>query len=159
MERLIALFLTLVLSFSLAACGSNVRNETASSDSTNEKEEISNMATIQVGINGQTFEAEFRDNETARQFMKMLPLQLEMEDLHDNEKFYYFSDGFDTSDEKLEEVHEGDLLIYDSKCLVLFYESFETNYRYTLLGKITDVDGLKEALGSGTAVISFQVTD
>lgn len=59
----------------------------------------------------------------ARQFTEMLPMQLDMEDLHDNEKYFYFSDGFDTADEELKEIHAGDLLIYDSKCLVLFYES------------------------------------
>lgn len=160
MKRFIALFLTLIFAFSLAACGNNTIKETASSEDTaNADEKISNMTTIQVIINEKKFEAELQDNEAAKQFIKMLPLQLEMEDLHDNEKFYYFPDSFNTSDEELKEIHEGDLLIYDSKCLVLFYESFETNYRYTPLGKISDVTGLKEALGTGTAIISFQVAD
>lgn len=160
MKRFIALFLTLIFAISFEACGNTTRKETSSSEDTaNADEEISNMTTIQVIINEKKFEAELQDNEAARQFIKMLPLQLEMEDLHDNEKFYYFSDSFDTSDEELKEIHEGDLLIYDSKCLVLFYESFETNYSYTPLGKISDVTGLKEALGTGITTISFQAAD
>ena len=110
------------------------------------------MTTIQVIINGQEFEAELNDNEAARQFTEMLPIQLDMEDLHDNEKYFYFSDDFDTADEELKEI-------YDSKCLVLFYESFETTYQYTPLGKISDTAGLKEALGAGTAAISFQTAE
>ena len=160
MKRFIALFLTLIFAISFEACGNTTRKETSSSEDTaNADEEISNMTTIQVIINEKKFEAELQDNEAARQFIKMLPLQLEMEDLHDNEKFYYFPDSFDTSDEELKEIHEGDLLIYDSKCLVLFYESFETNYSYTPLGKISDVTGLKEALGTGITTISFQAAD
>lgn len=160
MKRFIALFLTLIFAISFEACGNTTRKETSSSEDTdNADEEISNMTTIQVIINEKKFEAELQDNEAARQFIKMLPLQLEMEDLHDNEKFYYFSDSFDTSDEELKEIHEGDLLIYDSKCLVLFYESFETNYSYTPLGKISDVTGLKEALGTRITTISFQAAD
>ena len=125
----------------------------------NHTEVTSEMTTIQVIINGQEFEAELNDNEAARQFTEMLPIQLDMEDLHDSEKYFYFSDDFDTADEELKEIHEGDLLIYDSKCLVLFYESFETTYQYTPLGKISDTAGLKEALGTGTAAISFQTAE
>lgn len=114
------------------------------------------MTTIQVIVNGQEFEAELQDNEAARQFTEMLPLQIDMKDLHDNEKYYYFSDDFDTADQKIKEIREGDLMIYDSRCLVLFYESFETTYPYTPLGKISDTTGLKEALGTGTVSVSFQ---
>ena len=65
------------------------------------------MTTIQVIINEQEFEAELNDNEAAKQFIEMLPMQLDMEDLHDNEKYFYFSDDFDTEDQKLKEIHVG----------------------------------------------------
>lgn len=171
-----AVFLLLLLSvLGLSACGSanpsdtppteidppESRTEQAEptlpTDNDNNNTEVtSEMTPIQVIINGQEFEAQLNDNEAARQFTEMLPMQLDMEDLHDNEKYFYFSDDFDTADEELKEIHAGDLLIYDSKCLVLPYESFETTYQYTTLGKISDMAGLKEALGTGTAAISFQ---
>lgn len=171
-----AVFLLLLLSvLGLSACGSanpsdtppteidppESRTEQAEptlpTDNDNNNTEVtSEMTPIQLIINGQEFEAQLNDNEAARQFTEMLPMQLDMEDLHDNEKYFYFSDDFDTADEELKEIHAGDLLIYDSKCLVLPYESFETTYQYTTLGKISDTAGLKEALGTGTAAISFQ---
>ena len=173
-----ALILILVSALGLSACGNTDRSdipvtEIDTQESRPEQEETplptdndnnhtevtGEMTTIQVIINGQEFEAELNDNEAARQFTEMLPIQLDMEDLHDNEKYFYFSDDFDTADEELKEIHEGDLLIYDSKCLVLFYESFETTYQYTPLGKISDTAGLKEALGTGTAAISFQTAE
>lgn len=178
MRKFAALILILVSALGLSACGNTDQSdipvtEIDTQESKPEQEETplptdndnnhtevtSEMTTIQVIINGQEFEAELNDNEAARQFTEMLPIQLDMEDLHDNEKYFYFSDDFDTADEELKEIHEGDLLIYDSKCLVLFYESFETTYQYTPLGKISDTAGLKEALGAGTAAISFQTAE
>ncbi len=174
--RKFAVFLLMLLSVpGLSACGNANRSdlpvtEIDTPESKTEQEEsplptdsdnnnievTSEMTTIQVIINGQEFEAELNDKEAARQFTEMLPMQLDMEDLHNNEKYFYFSDVFDTADEELKEIHAGDLLIYDSKCLVLFYENCETTYQYTTLGKISDTAGLKEALGTGTATISFQ---
>lgn len=170
MRKFAALFLILTSALGLSACGNTkpvTETDTPESqtkqtetplptDNDNPTKVTSEMTIIQVIINGQEFEATLNDNEAARQFAEMLPLQLDMEDLHDNEKYFYFSDDFDTADQEQKEIQEGDLMIYDSKCLVLFYESFETSYPYTPLGKISDTAGLKEALGTGTASILFQ---
>lgn len=39
-------------------------------------------------------------------------------------------------------IHAGDIMLYGASCLVLFYEDFNTSYRYTPLGYIEDPDGL-----------------
>lgn len=174
MRKYAAFFLILVFGLGISACGNanqsdppvteidtiESRTEQAETplpaDNNSNTEAMSEMTTIQVIINGQEFEAGLNDNKAARQFTEMFPLQLDMGDLHDNEKYFYFSDDFDTADQELKEIHEGDLLIYDSKCLVLFYESFETAYQYTPLGRISDTAGLKKALGRGTVSVSFQ---
>ena len=46
-------------------------------------------------------------------------------------------------------------MLYTSNCLVLFYDSFDTEYSYTKIGYIEDIEGLKEALGSGTIEIEI----
>ena len=135
MKKVVAFFLTMIFPLEICACNKTVQNETSSVKNNvhesqiesslpiNADEKINEMATMQITINGREFEAELYDNEAAQQFKEMLPLQLDMEDLHDNEKFFYFSDDFNTADQEIIEIHEGDLLIYDSKCLVLFYEN------------------------------------
>ena len=173
MRKFTTAFLILALALGISACGNVQESETPISENnvsesrteqtetslSTDTKETSKMTTIQIIINGQEFEAELYDNEAAQQFREMLPLQLDMDDLHDNEKFFYFSDSFNTADQKMKEIHEGDLLIYDSKCLVLFYENLETRYKYTPLGKISDAAGLKEILGTGTVSVSFSIND
>ena len=59
--------------------------------------------------------------------------------------------------ENYENIHTGDLMLYDSDCLVLFYESFSSGYSYTRLGSVDDSSGLAAALGRGNVEVSFQI--
>lgn len=48
-------------------------------------------------------------------------------------------------------------MIYQSDYLVIFYDSFDTSYTYTRLGYITDTAGLKEAVGTDNAEVTFEI--
>ena len=50
------------------------------------------------------------------------------------------------------------LMLFGSDCLVLFYESFSSYYRYTPLGYLEDTAGLVEALGRGDVKVTFQAS-
>ncbi len=52
-------------------------------------------------------------------------------------------------------IHTGDILLFGSNCIVLFYEDFSTSYSYTPISNIEDTNGLESALGSGNVTISF----
>lgn len=56
--------------------------------------------------------------------LEKLPLTLNMDELNGNEKFYFFSEKFPTDSEPVGNIRAGDLMLYGSLCLVLFYESF-----------------------------------
>lgn len=141
-------------------CGCEKKEETinnASSNQTIEKEENDKMDTfkINVSIKGQTFQATLEDNETSRAFLKKLPLTLSMEELNGNEKFHYFDSTFPSNPTKISKINAGDIMLYGNDCLVLFYSTFETNYRYTRIGKLDNPSEIKDIVGSGNIEITF----
>ena len=108
-----------------------------------------------VTVNGRSFSAVLYDNKTADELYTRLPLELEMNELNGNEKFYNFSDSFTTSSKLAGHISKGDIKLYGDDCLVLFYDSFSSGYSYTNIGYIEDVSGLEEALGTGNVTVSF----
>ena len=110
---------------------------------------------IEIVAGGKTFQAELENNKTAREFRSMLPSTVLMEELNGNEKYYYMDQTLPANAKKTGTIKAGDLMLYGDDCLVLFYETFQSNYSYTKIGHIKDVKGLKEALGAGDIEVSF----
>ncbi|WP_347710249.1 cyclophilin-like fold protein [Actinobacillus genomosp. 1] len=110
---------------------------------------------MQITIGQQTFEAELADTEAAQQFTKLLPLTLEMRDHLRNEKFAELPQNLTAYDYAVGTIQSGDILLWQGNTLVIFYENFDTPYRYTKMGKISDVMGLKAALGKGNSIVTF----
>ena len=116
-----------------------------------------NPMTIDITVGAQTFTAELCDNETARAFAALLPLELNMSELNGNEKYFYLNSSLPTDASRPDGIHTGDLMLYGSDCIVLFYESFSTSYSYTPVGRVQDPEGLAAALGGGNVTVSFKV--
>lgn len=110
---------------------------------------------ILITVKRKNFSATLQDNETAKAFKAMLPLTLDMSELNGNEKYYYLSDSLPTNSSRPSGINNGDIMLYGSSCLVIFYESFSTSYSYTPIGKIDDPTGLAAALGSGSVQVTF----
>lgn len=62
----------------------------------------------------------------------------------------------DSSAEKAGSVNSGDIMLYGSDCLVVFFKSFDTPYSYTKIGHIDDAEGFGAARGKGTVTIGFK---
>ena len=118
-----------------------------------------NMPKLNIKIKNKIFIASLYDNETTREFIKNLPLTINMSELNGNEKYYYMDKSFKTNEENIKSIKKGDLMLYNSNCLVLFYKSFITSYSYTKLGFIEDPTDLEELLGSGKVDITFELKD
>ena len=111
---------------------------------------------IKITIGAKSFAATLADNPTASAFKALLPLRLKMSDLHGNEKFFHLPSPLPSADANPGNIQSGDLMLWSSKSVVLFYKSFPTSYRYTRLGRIANPDGLAAAVGTGDVTIRFE---
>ena len=155
LNQIISSLVSIAVTLSVTACTTNekIPNIENTNDEFISQDDI--MQTIEIIINNEVFTAEIYDNETAKDFISMLPITVNMQDLNNNEKYCYLADSLITNTFYPEQIHAGDLMLYSSDCLVLFYESFSTSYGYTAIGKIDDVTGLKQAVGDGNIQITF----
>lgn len=118
---------------------------------------VTNSNSMKVSIGNSTFTATLAANATATAFKAMLPLTLKMSDFNSNEKVCSLPSSLTTAASNPGTIHTGDIMLYGSSSLVLFYETFPTSYSYTRIGQIDNVAGFKAALGSGSVTIKFEL--
>jgi hypothetical protein len=87
------------------------------------------------------------DNAAARGFAAQLPLTLEMSELNGNEKHADLSDALPANASRPGTIRNGDLMLYGTDTLVVFYSTFQSSYSYTRLGRVDDPSDLPKALG------------
>lgn len=133
-------------------------NETFETTQTETQGDEETMTDIKVTVNGNVFDAKiYNDSPCAQQLLSKFPLTVTMNELNGNEKYYRFSESFQSNPENVESINSGDIMLYQSDYLVLFYESHNTSYTYTRIGYITDTTGLKEAVGTGNPTVTFEI--
>ena len=109
---------------------------------------------IVVSIGEKRFTAQVEESETGRAFVEKLPITLSMNELNGNEKYCY-GVSLPTASKYYGKIEPGDLMLYGSNCLVLFY-GVAGGYSYTRVGRLTSTDGLAAAVGRGTASVTFE---
>jgi hypothetical protein len=141
---------TLVFAFTFA----NLQGFAQEAEGTNAKPEKTQM---KIKIGSSTFTATLEENATATAFKAMLPMTVKMTELNENEKYFRLRSELPTKASNPGKIEKGDLMIYGSNTVVLFYKSFSTSYSYTRLGRIDDPAGLVAAVGSGNVSITYQL--
>ena len=87
------------------------------------------------------------DNAAARAFAAQLPLTLNMSELNGNEKHADLRAALPANASPPGTIRNGDLMLYGTNTVVVFYETFESSYAYTRLGHVNDAADLPQALG------------
>ncbi|HUH91355.1 MAG TPA: cyclophilin-like fold protein [Lysobacter sp.] len=94
------------------------------------------------------------DSETARAFAALLPQTLDMREHNGNEKFASLPQALPTDASRPGTTRNGDLMLFGSDTVVVFYLTSNSSYWYTRLGHLDDPAGLSQALGrSGVRVV------
>lgn len=135
----------------------NKPGESGNDDNNNPDDNNPMSKKLKISIGSASFNVTLDDNATVTAFKSLLPITVNMSELNGNEKYYYLPDNLPTASSAPGTIRNGDLMLYGSSCLVLFYESFRTSYSYTRLGHVENPSGLASALGSGSVSVTFEI--
>lgn len=111
---------------------------------------------LKVTIGNKVFTATLNDCEAARELAKLLPMEVTMNEHNGNEKYYNLPDRMPGTATNPGSVQAGDLMIWSSRTLVLFYAGSRTSYSYIRVGKIDNASELREAVGKGSVQVKFE---
>lgn len=122
----------------------------------NEEAETMKM-NVQVG--GRTFTATLDDNTATDALVEMMekaPVTIEMSDYAGFEKVGSLGQSLPASNSQTT-TQPGDIVLYQGNQIVIFYGT--NSWSYTRLGRIDDLTGWEDALGSGDVTVTFSLED
>lgn len=153
------------MALGLNACDASVTDgreepnaeEQSSNDNKPERKEaeMADLLALELKIGEEVFSAQLYESETTEALLGLLPLTIDMDDLHGNEKFFYLSERLPTNSESTEHIDAGDIMLYGDNCLVFFYDKLSTSHKYTRLGYIEDVEKFTRAVGEGNVTVAL----
>lgn len=112
---------------------------------------------MNVQIGSSIFTATLEDNPAVESFVKMMeaaPVVIQMSDYSGFEKVGSIGTSLPSSNSQTT-TQSGDIVLYNGNQIVIFYGS--NSWSYTRLGKIDDLSGWEEALGSGDVIVTFSM--
>ena len=152
--KITSAFFVSLICIQLYACNKNNNIESG-----NDFNSITNTDTmkLKITVGANVFTATLYNNATVTAFKTKLPMTINMTELNGNEKYFDLSGNLPANASNLGTIQTGDLMLYGSNTLVVFYKTFSTSYRYTQLGRIDNPSGLAAALGSGNVRVRFEL--
>jgi hypothetical protein len=108
-----------------------------------------------MSVGERRFAIMLADTDAARALASRLPMTLAMAELNGNEKHAELPAALPVEPTRPGTILSGDVLLYGSTTLVVFYETFHSNYSYTRIGRVDAPAGLSGALGRGKALVHF----
>lgn len=165
------LFCTAVMAFLMSGCAdsslssgvpnnddvSNTQQVTVSQADTGYVTEENLMKKMTLQIENNNFTATLENNVAVDGFVEMMsaaPVIIQMNDYSGFEKVGSLGMSLPVDDSRIT-THAGDIVLYNGNQIVIFYGS--NSWSYTRLGKIDDLSGWEDALGSGDVTVTFSL--
>lgn len=120
-------------------------------------EETNTEMRMNVQIGSSSFTATLEENAAVDALVEMMengPVTIQMRDYSGFEKVGPLSRSLPTYDSQTT-TYAGDIVLYQGNQIVMFYGS--NTWSYTRLGRINDLIGWEEALGSGDVTVTFSL--
>ena len=145
-----------------ASDGAQIQTNTPDSEIENletevETEDISMKMNVQIGDT--SFTATLEDNVATSELIEMMreaPITINMNDYSGFEKVGPLGRSL-TTDNHQTTTFAGDIVLYSGDQIVMFYGS--NSWSYTRIGKIDDLTGWEDALGSGSITAVFSLVE
>ena len=102
---------------------------------------------MRMTVGERRFAITLADNAAARALAAQLPLTLDMSELNGNEKHADLRTALPANASRPGTIRNGDLMLYGPNTVVVFYETFDSSYAYTRLGRVDGPADLPQALG------------
>ena len=136
--------LLLISIFVISLSGCSQLKENANTDIKNniEKSDDGEYSIMKIMINNEEYIINLENNETVKELIGLLPLELDMNELNGNEKYAYLDNVLPTNPSSVKHINSGDVMLYGNNCIVIFYKSFDTTYSYTKIGHIDNLPDL-----------------
>lgn len=131
----------------------NIPNAETVQNETEEKKEVK----LNVQIGGTTFYATLEKNSAVDAFVEMMqqdPVVINMSDYSRFEKVGSLGQSLPSSNSQIT-TQSGDIVLYNGNQIVIFYGS--NSWSYTRIGKIDDLSGWAEVLGTGDVTVTFSI--
>lgn len=163
MKKLLLVALSLIVMVGNAACSSDNQSEPETTERSEQDEEgeksdeNSSSMKLRMTIGSVVFTATLTDNASARAFKRLLPITVNMNEMNGNEKFCTLPQSLPTAASNPRTINSGDIMLYGSSTLVLFYKTFSTSYSYTKIGSVDNPSGLERVLGNGNVSVVFEL--
>lgn len=135
----------------------NAQDDASNEES--EEEAIMEQTTFYVSVGGETFSATFADNSGAQALKELLAggnITIQMSDYGGFEKVGPLGQSLPTENSQTT-TQAGDIVLYQGNQIVIFYGS--NSWSYTRLGKIDDLTGWQEALGSSAVSVTLSLSE
>lgn len=126
-----------------------------SDDNSTTEENTVEKIILQIGNNN--FTATLESNAAVDAFVDMMreaPVVIQMSDYSGFEKVGSLGTSLPTSNSQTT-TESGDIVLYNGNQIVIFYGS--NSWSYTRLGRIDDLSGWKDVLGSGDVTVTFSL--
>ena len=117
----------------------------------------SNSKSAKLLIDNKEYSITLEDNETVDALINNMPLELSMSNLNGNEFYSYLDFTLPTNSYDPGKINKGDIYLYGNNCLVIFYESFNTSYSYTKIGKLYDIEALDNIKDKINIIVNLEI--
>lgn len=135
----------------------NTENDDGTADDNQHEKPPQTTLKMKILSAQSSFTATLSDNPTAAKFRAMLPLTLSMNDMNNNEKYAILPSSLPALQYNPHTIQNGDIMLYGSSTLVLFYKTFSTSYSYTPIATIDNPQRLQQTLGQGNISLKFEL--